>query len=82
MQASLKTASYNQIMSLSRDFHTEKQSGELFKSIDQGRSITSLLDTLLFRTGPMLIDIVVAFSYLCVHALKMLSMSETAIVAD
>jgi len=82
MQASLKTASYNQIMSLSRDFHTEKQSGELFKSIDQGRSITSLLDTLLFRTGPMLIDIVVAFSYLCVHTLKMLSMSETAIVAD
>lgn len=67
MQATLKTAAYNQIMSLSRDFHTEKHSGELFKAIEQGRSITNLLDTVLFQIGPIFIDVVVAFSYLYVY---------------
>ena len=65
MHASLKTAAYNQIMGLSRDFHTEKQSGELFKAIEQGRSITTLLDMVLFKIGPIFIDVLVAVSYLC-----------------
>ena len=53
-------------MGLSRDFHTEKQSGELFKSIEQGRSITTLLEMVLFRIGPTFIDVCVAVSYLYV----------------
>ena len=64
-EGSLKKASYNQIMGLSRDFHTEKRSGELYKSIGQGSSLTSIIETLLFRIGPMLIDLSVAFVYLC-----------------
>ena len=67
MQAALKTAAYNQIMDLSRDFHTEKQSGELFAAVEQGSSITSLLDTVLFRIAPIFIDVFVAFSYLYVY---------------
>lgn len=62
---SIKKAAYNHIMSLSRDFHTEKRSGELYTSIGQGRSLKSIVQVLLFRIVPMLIDLTVAFVYLC-----------------
>ena len=64
-EGSLKKAAYNQIMGLSRDFHTEKRSGELFKSIGQGNSLTSIIEMLLFKLGPMIVDLTVAFIYLC-----------------
>ena len=64
-QGSLKKAAYNQIMSLSRDFHTEKRSGELYTSIRQGSSLTSIIEMLLFKLGPMVVDLTVAFVYLC-----------------
>ena len=51
-------------MSLSCDFHDNKKSGELYRSIEQGKSIGSLLETLLFELLPMLIDLVVAYAYL------------------
>lgn len=62
---SLKKAAYNKIMSLSRNFHTEKRSGELYTSIEQGHSLTSMVDGILFRSVPMLADLSVAFVYLC-----------------
>ena len=64
-EGSLKKATYNQIMSLSRDFHTEKRSGELYTSIRQGNSLTSIIEMLLFKLGPMIVDLTVAFVYLC-----------------
>ncbi len=51
-------------MSLSCDFHDSKQSGELYKSIEQGTSINSLLETVLFDAVPMLVDLIVAYAYL------------------
>ena len=62
---SLKKAAYNQIMGLSRDFHTEKRSGELYTAIGQGDSLTSIIEVVLFKIGPMLVDLTVAFVYLC-----------------
>ena len=62
---SLKKAAYNQIMGLSRDFHTEKRSGELYTSIGQGHSLKSIVEVVLFKIVPMLIDLAVAFVYLC-----------------
>ena len=62
---SLKKAAYNQIMGLSRDFHTEKRSGELYTSVSQGDSLKAIIEVLLFKIGPMLIDLTVAFVYLC-----------------
>lgn len=64
-EGSLKKAAYNHIMGLSRDFHTEKRSGELYTSIGQGHSLQSIVEALLFRVVPMLIDLSVAFVYLC-----------------
>ncbi|KAL6718941.1 hypothetical protein ACLMJK_003176 [Lecanora helva] len=64
MEASIKTAAYDHIINLSRDFHTEKQTGELFASIGLGNSMACLLSVFLFRAGPTCIDLVVAFCYL------------------
>ena len=61
----LKKAAYNQIMRLSRDFHTEKQSGDLYTSIGHGNSLTEIIDMVLFNILPMLADLGVAFIYLC-----------------
>ena len=63
-ERSLQTAAYNHIMDLSRDFHTEKQSGELYTSISQGSSIINILDTVIFEILPVLIDLVLAAVYL------------------
>lgn len=60
----LKTASYNHVMNLSCEFHDNKQSGELYKSIEQGNSINELLELIVLHVGPMLIDLIVAFGYL------------------
>ena len=62
---SLQKAAYNQVMGLSRDFHTEKRSGELYTSIRQGDSLTSMVEMILFKVMPMLVDLGVAFVYLC-----------------
>ena len=60
----ITTAAYNHIMGLSSDFHDAKQSGELYKSIEQGKAVNELLETVLFEVLPMLIDLFVAFTYL------------------
>lgn len=51
-------------MSLSRDFHTSKNSAEMIKSIEQGLAINGLLFSLLFTMLPTLIDLLVAYVYL------------------
>ena len=61
---SLQTAAYNHIMDLSRDFHTDKQSGELYTSISQGSSIINILKTVIFRMLPVFADLALAAIYL------------------
>lgn len=62
--ARITTAAYNQVMELSKDFHDNKQSGELYQSITQGSSVNDLLEMILFQFGPMMIDVTVGFFYL------------------
>jgi ABC-type transport system involved in Fe-S cluster assembly fused permease/ATPase subunit len=50
-------------MNLSSDFHANKKSGELYASIDQGRSINGFIDDVCFSILPMLVDLIVAFGY-------------------
>ena len=61
---SLQKAAYNHIMDMSHDFHSDKQSGELYESINQGRSVLDLLKLVLFDVIPVLVDLVVTVSYL------------------
>ncbi|KAI4281281.1 MAG: hypothetical protein L6R38_003806 [Xanthoria sp. 2 TBL-2021] len=60
----ISVGAYNQIMELSSDFHDNKQSGDLYQTISQGRSIITLLRTVCWRIGPMLLDILVGYGYL------------------
>jgi ABC-type transport system involved in Fe-S cluster assembly fused permease/ATPase subunit len=50
-------------MSLSSDFHTSKKSGDVYASINQGRSVNGFVDTVIFSVLPMLTDLFVAFGY-------------------
>ncbi|KAL8937206.1 MAG: hypothetical protein Q9211_003802 [Gyalolechia sp. 1 TL-2023] len=60
----ITTAAYNQVMGLSRDFHDNKRSGELFQSIVQGRRVNDLFENVIFSFIPIIIDVVVGFLYL------------------
>ncbi|KAL8658236.1 MAG: hypothetical protein Q9226_001146 [Calogaya cf. arnoldii] len=55
---------YNHVMELSMDFHNNKQTGDLFNTINFGRSVSTLLELVCWRFGPMLLDIVVGYGYL------------------
>jgi ABC-type multidrug transport system fused ATPase/permease subunit len=60
----LSGLAFKHVMGLSMDFHSNKDSGEVLKSVDQARSLTDLLETIGFDTGPMMIDMVVALFYI------------------
>lgn len=60
----LRLGAYNQIMKLSRDFHTDKRSGELYRSVEQGAAIIDILNSSLLRIVPVIVDLVVAVLYL------------------
>jgi ABC-type transport system involved in Fe-S cluster assembly fused permease/ATPase subunit len=60
----LKSATFTQLMSLSSDFHDSKRSGELYSAIDHAESIISLLNMSAFKAVPMVVDLLIACSYL------------------
>ncbi|GME64795.1 putative ABC transporter protein [Neofusicoccum parvum] len=62
--AQLTKAAFKHVMGLSMNFHTEKNSGELLKAVEQGHSITSILEYVFFETIPLIMDLVAAFIYL------------------
>ncbi|KAI1639108.1 P-loop containing nucleoside triphosphate hydrolase protein [Biscogniauxia mediterranea] len=60
----ITNAAFSHVMSLSMDFHSERDSAEVLKAVEQGGSLTSLLETVVLDIGPTLIDLVVAFTLL------------------
>ena len=56
-------SAFSHIMHLSMDFHTEKNSGELIRAIDQGERLHEMLDFILFSVAPIFIDLVIALVY-------------------
>lgn len=54
---------YKHLMSLSMDFHTSKDSGEVLKAVEQASSLNSLIELVLFEVFPILVDLVVAMWY-------------------
>jgi len=59
----LTTAAYNHVMCLSYDFHSNKQTGDVWSSIVQGRAVNWFIETILFQVFPMMADLVFAFAY-------------------
>ncbi|KAM0717175.1 hypothetical protein Q7P37_007027 [Cladosporium fusiforme] len=62
--AGLTNAAFNHVMSLSMDFHSERDSAEVIRAIEQGHAITNLLSTLVLEILPTLLDLAVALVYL------------------
>lgn len=54
---------YEHVLSLSMDFHTSKDSGEVLKAVEQASSLNSLVEMVLFDISPILLDLVVAMWY-------------------
>jgi ABC-type transport system involved in Fe-S cluster assembly fused permease/ATPase subunit len=54
---------YKNMMGLSADFHTSKDSGEVLKAIEQASSLNSVIQMVLFELFPVLIDVAIAMYY-------------------
>ncbi|KAL6808883.1 hypothetical protein GGI42DRAFT_365834 [Trichoderma sp. SZMC 28013] len=63
---SLTRASFSHVMKLSADFHDSKNSSDMMVAIQGGHSITNAIESLLFQTIPMLVDMCIAIAYLSV----------------
>ncbi|KAK3067850.1 hypothetical protein LTR53_015014, partial [Teratosphaeriaceae sp. CCFEE 6253] len=60
---SIGSSAFRHIMTLSMDFHNEKNSGELIRAVEQGQHLQGLLEFFLFEVGPMFTDLFVGFFY-------------------
>ncbi|KAH7123522.1 ABC transporter [Dactylonectria estremocensis] len=51
-------------MSLSMNFHSERDSAEVMKAVEQGESLTNILDTVILEILPTFVDLAIAFALL------------------
>ncbi|KAL0939820.1 ABC transporter [Colletotrichum truncatum] len=56
----LTNAAFNHVMSLSMDFHSDRDSAEVMKAIEQGDALTNLLDSLVLDILPTTVDIFIS----------------------
>ncbi|KAI1383067.1 uncharacterized protein F4822DRAFT_440762 [Hypoxylon trugodes] len=63
-EEALTAAAYSHIMNLSSEFHDSQSSSDLIVAISNGTAISHMLDSICFQAVPMLIDLVIAFTYL------------------
>lgn len=56
----LTNAAFNHVMSLSMEFHSERDSAEVMKAIEQGGSLANLLETAFFDILPTVLDLLLA----------------------
>ncbi|OCL06197.1 putative ABC transporter, partial [Glonium stellatum] len=59
----LTSVAFSHVMGLSMDFHDNKDSGELIKSVEQANALNSLIELVLFETSPIVIDLFIALAY-------------------
>ncbi|KAI0484855.1 hypothetical protein GGR56DRAFT_47116 [Xylariaceae sp. FL0804] len=65
-QEAISIAAYSHVMNLSSEFHDTQSSSDLLVAINSGQTISSLLESIFFQAVPMVIDLVVAFTYLSI----------------
>lgn len=56
----LTNTAFNHVMSLSMEFHSERDSAEVMKAIEQGESLANLLETALLDILPTVLDLFLA----------------------
>lgn len=60
----ISNASFNHIMNLSLDYHSERDSAEVMKAIEQGEALANILETLILEILPTTLDLIIAFGFL------------------
>lgn len=60
----ISNAAFNHIMSLSLDYHSERDSAEVMKAIEQGEALASILERLVLEILPTTLDLIIAFGFL------------------
>ncbi|KAI1437170.1 hypothetical protein GGR50DRAFT_686003 [Xylaria sp. CBS 124048] len=65
-QEALSVAAYSHVMNLSSEFHDSQSSSDIQVAISNGYHITNLLESICFQAIPMVVDLLVAFTYLSV----------------
>ncbi|RKK75268.1 hypothetical protein BFJ69_g7858 [Fusarium oxysporum] len=61
----ITNSAFNHIMSLSMDFHTAEDSAEMMAAVQQGKSLTNFLETLILEILPSFLDLLISFGLLC-----------------
>ncbi|KAH9908528.1 P-loop containing nucleoside triphosphate hydrolase protein [Xylariomycetidae sp. FL2044] len=57
----ITNAAFAHVMGLSMDFHSERDSAEVLKAVEQGEALTELMDTVIMYVAPQAMDLFVAF---------------------
>lgn len=60
----LSVAAHSHLMNLSSEFYDSKSNSDLMQAIHGGRSVSDLTEVICFEIFPMLIDLLIAFSFL------------------
>ncbi|KJZ76838.1 hypothetical protein HIM_03715 [Hirsutella minnesotensis 3608] len=60
----ITNAAFNHVMNLGMDFHSDRDSAEVMKAIEQGEALTNVVKTAVLEMMPTVIDMAVAFVYL------------------
>jgi ABC-type transport system involved in Fe-S cluster assembly fused permease/ATPase subunit len=62
-QRALSGLAYEHLMTLSLDFQSSKDTGEVIKSVEQANSITKLLELVFLDLAPVVVDLIIAGWY-------------------
>ncbi|EAW06580.1 ABC transporter ATP-binding protein [Aspergillus clavatus NRRL 1] len=60
----LTNAAFNHVMGLAMEFHSDRDSAEVMKAIEQGEALTNLLDVAMLEITPAVLDMAVAYIFL------------------
>ncbi|KAK2055598.1 ABC transporter [Colletotrichum caudatum] len=60
----ITNAAFGHVMGLSMEFHAERDSAEIMKAVQQGRSLGDLLDIAVMNFLPMVVDMAIALGFL------------------
>ncbi|KAM0187310.1 hypothetical protein ACHAPI_011223 [Fusarium lateritium] len=61
---SLTNAAFNHVLSLPMEFHSERDSAEVMKAIEQGEALTNVLDTIVIELLPTFVDLIIGAAFL------------------
>lgn len=62
-RAKISDLAFSHVMGLSMDFHGDKDSGEVIRSMQQAQSLNEMLELVLMDISPVFIDLIVAIAY-------------------